>query len=287
MSTERRTLTADLEVREAGSSVTVEGYASTFNQPYDMGLYRETVAPGAFRKTLQESPDVRFLINHDGLPLARTTSGTLELSEDSQGLHMRASLDPADPDVARIVPKMQRGDLTQMSFAFRTIKDEWSQDYTERTMKELSLRDGDVSLVTYPANPNATAKMRAARDAVAAAPLLARIVSELRAGNDLTPATFSVLESILARIAAADMELDQALVDLSGLVGVTNPDEDAMADDETPESEAPEAPEAEVESDAIKVEVEVELPRSLSPRVKAQALAAALAAHRSVSKVSR
>lgn len=282
MSTERRTLSAEFEIREAGSAVTVEGYASTFNQPYDMGLYRETVAPGAFRKTLQETPDVRFLINHDGLPLARTTSGTLELAEDSNGLHMRASLDPADPDVARIVPKMQRGDLTQMSFAFRTIKDEWSQDYSERTMKELSLRDGDVSLVTYPANPNATAKMRAARDAVAAAPLLARIVAELRAGNDLTPATFSVLESILARIAAADMELDQAMVDLSGLMGVTNPDEDAMPEAEEPEAEAPEA-----ESEGIKVEVEVELPRSLSPRVKAQALAAALAAHRSTTKYPR
>lgn len=272
MNNERRTIDAALEVRAAGTDVILEGYASTFNQPYDMGVYTETVSPGAFRKTLQEKPDVRFLLNHDGLPLARTTSGTLELAEDSTGLHMRASLDPSDPDVARIVPKMQRGDLTQMSFAFRTIKDEWSNDYSTRTMRELSLRDGDVSLVTYPANPNATAKMRAARQAVAMAPLFARIVSELREGNPLSPATFDVLQKILDAMAAADMELDQALVDLSSLMGVPNPDEDAMAEAE--------APEAETESEAVKVEIEIEIPRSL-PRIHAaRAIALALKNHR-------
>ena len=121
---ERRTLVTDFEVRSDSSTVVCEGYASTFNQKYDMYFYNEEVAQGAFTKTLSESPDVRFLLNHDGLPLARTTSGTLELSEDSKGLAFRTTLDATDPDVARIVPKMKRKDLNQMSFAFRTIKDE-------------------------------------------------------------------------------------------------------------------------------------------------------------------
>ena len=226
--TERRTLSADLEVREAGTTITLEGYASTFNQPYEMGLYRETIAPGAFRKTLTEAPDVRFLINHEGLPLARTTSGTLELAEDSTGLHFRAELDPSDPDVARISPKIKRGDLSQCSFGFRTIKDEWTSDYSERTMRELSLRDGDVSVVTYPANPSTSAKLRASARAMAAAPLLAMIVGDLRAGKTLSQEDFDALQKILDAIAAADVELDQALVDLSSLMGIENPDEDVM-----------------------------------------------------------
>ena len=226
--TERRTLSADLEVREAGTTITLEGYASTFNQPYDMGLYRETIAPGAFRKTLTEAPDVRFLINHEGLPLARTTSGTLELAEDSTGLHFRTQLDPTDPDVARIAPKIRRGDLSQCSFGFRTIKDEWTSDYSERTMRELSLRDGDVSVVTYPANPSTSASLRASARAMAAAPLLAMIVGDLRAGKTLSQEDFDALQKILDAIAAADVELDQALVDLSSLMGVENPDEDVM-----------------------------------------------------------
>ena len=38
-----------------------------------MGGYTETIARGAFTKTLSERPDVQLLINHEGLPLARTT----------------------------------------------------------------------------------------------------------------------------------------------------------------------------------------------------------------------
>lgn len=159
--TRRLVTSGGLEFRSSSDGVVVEGHASTFNQPYDMGWYTETVAPGAFTKTLSENPDVRFLINHEGLPLARTgAAGTLELSQDESGLYVRSTLDPTDPDVQRIVPKMARGDLNQMSFAFGTIKDTWNEDYSARTMNELSLAGGDVSIVTYPANPNAGISMR-------------------------------------------------------------------------------------------------------------------------------
>ena len=151
-----------LEVRTVGASITIEGHASTFNQPYNMGWYTETVAPGAFARTLGRNPDVTLLVNHDGLPLARTGSGTLELSEDESGLYTRATLDASDPDVKRLVPKMARGDLNKMSFAFGLTDggDEWSEDYTSRTMRHLNLDGGDVSVVTHPANPNATVSMR-------------------------------------------------------------------------------------------------------------------------------
>lgn len=159
----RRAVTAGgLEIRSTANGVSVEGHASTFNQSYDMGWYQETVAPGAFARTLKTSPDVRLLVNHDGLPLARTRSGTLDLSEDKSGLYMRSTLDPKDPDVMRLVPKLQRGDLNQMSFSFGMSEggDEWSEDYTARTLRHLNLEGGDVSIVTYPANPNATVSLR-------------------------------------------------------------------------------------------------------------------------------
>ena len=151
-----------LEVRTTANGVSVEGHASTFNQSYDMGWYQETVAPGAFARTLKTSPDVRLLVNHDSLPLARTRSGTLDLSEDKSGLYMRSTLDPNDPDVKRLVPKMARGDLNEMSFSFGMSEggDEWSEDYTARTLRHLNLEGGDVSIVTYPANPNATVSLR-------------------------------------------------------------------------------------------------------------------------------
>lgn len=158
----RKVTTGALEVRTSSTGVTVEGHASTFNQPYSMGWYTETVAPGAFSRTLKQNPDVRLLVNHDGLPLARTRSGTLELSQDDSGLYTRATLDPSDPDVKRLVPKMARGDLNEMSFSFGMTEDgdEWSDDFSTRTLKQLNLNGGDVSIVTYPANPNANVSLR-------------------------------------------------------------------------------------------------------------------------------
>jgi HK97 family phage prohead protease len=159
----RTITTGQLEIRSTGNVHTIEGHASTFNQPYSMGWYTEIVAPGAFTRTLKNSPDVTLLINHEGLPLARTRSGTLELSEDKSGLYTRATLDASDPDVRRLVPKMARGDMDKMSFGFGMDPDdgdEWSDDSTTRTMRNLNLDGGDVSIVTHPANPNATAAMR-------------------------------------------------------------------------------------------------------------------------------
>lgn len=158
---ERRRAAQPIEIREAGDGlVELTGYASTFNQPYDMGHYSEVVSRGAFQRTLGTQPDVRLLVNHDGLPLARTSSGTLHLEEDGHGLRVRAQLDPTDPDVAAILPKIRRGDLNQMSFGFRIDPDGQAWDGDLRTLRSLDLNDGDVSLVTFPANPNTTATAR-------------------------------------------------------------------------------------------------------------------------------
>ncbi len=122
------------------------------------GVYEETIKQGAFKKTLQEQDDVRFLVNHDGIPLARTSSGTLELEEDDYGLFVKAELDPSNPTVAEVASAMKRGDLNEMSFAFAAMRDDFNQNGDERTVSEARLYD--VSVVTYPANPWAGAKLR-------------------------------------------------------------------------------------------------------------------------------
>lgn len=169
--TERRSVAfKEFEVRESGGSLHFEGYASVFNSAYDiyggpdMGGWTERVLPSAFRKTLQESPDVQLLINHTGMPLARTKSGTLKLSTDRTGLFTEADLDLRDPDVQALRVKMDRGDLDQMSFAFRTIQDRWDDDETGRDLVELSLDRGDVSIVNYGANPATSASLRGLLD---------------------------------------------------------------------------------------------------------------------------
>ena len=152
-----------IEIREAepGGPIELSGHAATFGEPYPVGSFTETIAPGAFKRTLKENPDVSLLVNHTGTPLARTTSGTMTLSEDARGLHVHAELEPSDPDVQALVPKVRRGDLSEMSFAFRANKQSWSDDKTERTLHEVVIHRGDVSLVTTAANPSATASLRA------------------------------------------------------------------------------------------------------------------------------
>ncbi|WAX93188.1 HK97 family phage prohead protease [Aminobacter sp. NyZ550] len=139
------------EIRADADGVKVAGYAAVFNQVTEIGGYfREVFLPGAFDKSIGKE-DVPFLIQHRDLPLARTRSGTLKLSADGHGIKMESTLDPNDPDVARIVPKMKRGDLDKMSIAFRAVKERWddTQDPPLRTVEEAILFD--VSIVTDPA----------------------------------------------------------------------------------------------------------------------------------------
>jgi len=139
------------EIRQDDTGLRVEGYAAVFGQEANIGgFFREIIEKGAFKDAIGRD-DVVFLINHEGLPLARTRSGTLTLSEDDHGLRMETTLDPEDPDVKSIVGKMRRGDLDKMSFAFYPDVEEWDDtgDIPLRTIKRASL--ADVAIVTNPA----------------------------------------------------------------------------------------------------------------------------------------
>lgn len=161
----RRITPSKLELRAVGDGPGQQftGYAAVFDSYSGVlwdwweGSFIEQIAPGAFAKTIQEA-DVRLLINHDAnLLLARNKAGTMTLTEDAKGLLVTADLAPTTigQDIAI---SLQRGDINQMSFAFRVVKDEWSTVPTGplegmplRTLKEVSLQNGDVSIVTYPA----------------------------------------------------------------------------------------------------------------------------------------
>ena len=159
-----RSITLQYRDQGADKPPVFTGYASTFNEWYSvhdwLGEYRERIAPGAFDRALSENADVRLLINHEGLPIARTSSGTLHLSIDAKGLLVRAELDSSDPDVQALIPKMRRGDVREMSFAFIVPRggDEWNESYTERTVRDLE--PIDVSVVTFPANRGTSANVR-------------------------------------------------------------------------------------------------------------------------------
>lgn len=142
-------------------TLTLEGFASITDIWYEVGFYEELIAAGAFKRTLNNPAlDVALLVNHAGLQLARTVSGTLQLTERDRGLWVVAGLDPSDPDVRALEPKMRRGDVTEMSFAFKAIEQEWDEDYTRRTIRSLDIHRGDVSIVSYGANAVTSSQIR-------------------------------------------------------------------------------------------------------------------------------
>lgn len=152
---------------EDDGSVIVEGYAAVFDQPTNIGdVFVEVVARGAFRNALQRRDDVEFLINHGGLPLARSTAGNLTMAEDDHGLKIRAELDPTDPDVQRIVPKMRAGMLSEMSFAFQATGQRWdtpAEGLDVRTITDVTLYD--VSIVNRGAYPTTSIALRSRDEA--------------------------------------------------------------------------------------------------------------------------
>lgn len=156
------------EVRTASGTdaLRLRGVATVYDHEYDvyggpanMG-WVERVARGACTETLSEKPDVVFLANHAGLPMARTKSETLQLTENRRGLAMVATLDRRDTDASNLMVKIERGDVTEMSFGFRVTGQEWSahkqwkdDPQSLRTITAVNLNRGDVSAVTYGANP--------------------------------------------------------------------------------------------------------------------------------------
>lgn len=151
-----------------GENLRFTGYASVVNAPYEMedflGTYTEQIRGGAFAKSLAAGADVPFKLNHGGLTLARTKSGTMRLSEDSRGLHVEADLDPRNSAVRDLQSAMERRDVDEMSFAFRVNSQEWSPDWSQRDITEVDLHKGDVSAVNYGANPATAGAVLRSRD---------------------------------------------------------------------------------------------------------------------------
>lgn len=146
---------APLELRDV-DGLKLAGRAIVFDTPsVDMGGWREIIKRGALRSVLATQPDVRLLLNHEGMPFARTKSGTLSIKEQPQGLDWVAEL-PDTPFARALVLGIERGDIDQMSFAFRVAiaGSEWEYDEESgldiRIVHKIS-RLSEISIVTFPA----------------------------------------------------------------------------------------------------------------------------------------
>lgn len=140
-----------VEKRE-GKPSSIVGYPAKFNKlSQRMWGMREIILPGAFKRTLAEGADVRGLLNHDpNYVLGRNTSGTMRLYEDKVGLRME--IDTPDTQWARdLMTSIDRGDISQGSFRFRTVTDNWRMQDGETIRELVDVDLMDASVVTFPA----------------------------------------------------------------------------------------------------------------------------------------
>lgn len=137
----------NIELRANGRRLT--GYAALFGTEARIGAGTiETIAPGAFTRTLTQRADILALVDHDPTRvLARTRSGSLRLSEDTRGLTF--DLDVPDTQAGRdVLALAQRGDLGGMSFGFEAMDEH--VDGTRRELRAVDLFEISV-VAAFPA----------------------------------------------------------------------------------------------------------------------------------------
>ena len=221
---ERRTYhVQEVQTRAEGDKLTLAGYAAKFDSASVPLPFIEKIAPGAFRKTLTETPDVRLLVNHEGLPLARTKNGTLRLYEDEVGLRFEADL-PDTQQAKDLYALIERGDVDQMSFAFRVIRQKWNPDRTERTLTEVSLADGDVSVVTYPAYPATSVEARE---------VIKKAIQAIKEGREISGESLLVLNSIFEDLSEGHEYVMKAVEVMTELLGMQEVEEEGPMEEQT------------------------------------------------------
>lgn len=202
---ERRIAPATLKVerRAEGEAPHIVGHAAVFNrQSVDLGGFTEIIKPGAFRHAIEIS-DIRGLWNHNSdIVLGRNKSGTLQLEEDEIGLVV--DIDP--PRSATVyVETVERGDVSQMSFAFTVAASKQSWETLEdgsflRTIFEFE-ELFDVSPVTYPAYPDTDVALRR--------------LERLRSGTLLPAELAAARRGAEGDLAAMRLQADRTMLDIS------------------------------------------------------------------------
>lgn len=206
---ETRNFDAEFEVREIADGMTFVGYAAKFNsRSENLGGFTEVIEPGAFARSLKSRNDVKLLVNHDtGRVLASTRAKTMRLVEDNVGLRVEADL-PNTSDGRDMAELLKRGDLSSMSFGFNVIKDSWSTDGTERTLK--SVRLFEVSIVAFPAYAATEATVRGldkvAQRTSVDADQLADVMLKIEEGSDLTTEQAELIKSVADKLAPRSEE---------------------------------------------------------------------------------
>lgn len=152
------------ETEDRRSAYTVEGYATTFDVPYDFRRAKECIRSTAMAGA--DMSDVIFQLNHCGQTLARLKNGTLELTVDEHGLFVRADLSGSQAG-RDLYEAISNGLIDKMSWGFNVAPDGWEWDEKTRTSYITKVEKVfDVSAVSIPADQDTDIHARSYLDGV-------------------------------------------------------------------------------------------------------------------------
>ena len=163
---ETRSTVATLQKRAAaaGSIGTIAGLFIPYNsKSQDMG-FTEIILPGCFTAENLRYDQVAALWNHDsGQVLGRVSAGTLRLRQNAAGVH--GEIDLPDTQAGRdCLTLVKRGDVTQCSFAFKVLKDNWKRGADGENIREVEKALlSEISVVSFPAYLSSSVGARAAQ----------------------------------------------------------------------------------------------------------------------------
>lgn len=129
----------------------VEGYATVFDTPYEMGDGTfEVISSRAFETC--DMSDVIFQYDHSGMVLARQRNKTLQVDLDSHGMHVVADLGKSERG-RELHEAIRNGLVDRMSWAFMVNRENgWQWDSATRTSTVSKVdKVFDVSAVSIPA----------------------------------------------------------------------------------------------------------------------------------------
>lgn len=155
-----------LEPTQTESGLWVEGYATTFDDPYDFGPEgcKEAISSRALDGA--DMNDVIFQFDHAGTPLARQRNKTLEVGCDAKGLFVRANLIGCQQG-RDLHEAIRNGLVDRMSWGFSIADGGWEWDKSTRTSTITKVaKVYDVSAVSRPANEGTEIKARSYLDGV-------------------------------------------------------------------------------------------------------------------------
>ena len=199
----------EVEARADLDEYIVEGYATTFDEPYHLYYYddeghevKEQVSRDAFAET--DMSDVIMQYDHEGRVFARLSNDTLKLSIDDHGLMVRAYL--GGTEIGRnLYEEIKGGYTNKMSFGFTVNEDEFKEEANRNYLRTIR-RIGklyDVSAVSLPANDMTEISARSHCDGA-----IAEIESErIRAAEEIRIKA-EKMENLEAKLKALKGETD-------------------------------------------------------------------------------